>query len=68
MSFTPDKMRDPSGVSCDITEKFLGHRPWQSRFYKVTGNPHDGRADKDSYPHDGHANKNPYRHNRHMQI
>ena len=24
-NFTPDTMRDPSGVSCDITGKFLGH-------------------------------------------
>ena len=41
--------------------------------------PHDGRADEDSYPHDCradnapyphdlHADKNPYRHDRNMRF
>ena len=29
--------------------------------------PHDGRADKDSYPHDGRADKDYYPHDRHNQ-
>ena len=37
-------------------------------FKRLSGYPHDDRADKDSYPHDCRADKNPYRHDRHMRF
>ena len=30
--------------------------------FEDTGNPHNGRADKDSYPHDGRADEDSYPH------